>query len=162
MAKYWYLVLLAFVTVLSCKKETKGINTPPQVDTTDTAVVITPPVDPPVANTIGFFLNDWQPKSFTTPDFKDTTIPSSATYTVTVDASSIITKVPRGNAGANANIWMSQIITEAPLMNALTNLHPHIIRFPGGRISDIFSRNASKDAPPADAPTQFVNADGTK
>jgi hypothetical protein len=41
-------------------------------------------------------------------------------------------------------------------------LHPHIIRFPGGSISDIFFWNAPKNTPPADAPAELVNSNGTK
>src|SRR3982751_6872412 len=54
-----------------------------------------PPVDPPTANTIGFFLNDWQPKNFTIPSYTDTTAASgTASAFVTIDASNIITKIP--------------------------------------------------------------------
>src|SRR5690348_2858604 len=84
-----------------------------------------PPVDPPTANTIGFFLNDWQPKNFTIPSYTDTTAASgTASAFVTIDASNIITKVPPTVFGQNANVWMTQMITEPSLMTHLTNLHP--------------------------------------
>src|SRR5690606_22506885 len=81
---------------------------------------------------------------------------------ITIDASAIITKVPRGIAGNNSNLWMTQIVTENALMNHINQLKPHIIRFPGGSISDIFFWNAEKNSPPADAPAQLVKADGSK
>lgn len=153
--------LVGFAVLVSCKKNTSGgeAASPP---VTDTTVVIQPAVDPPLANSIGFFMDDWQPKTFTVPAFKDTAIPSTASYTVTIDASAVLTKLPRSIAGNNSNLWMSQIVTEAQLVNHLANLHPHIIRFPGGSISDVFFWNAPKDLPPADAPAQLVKADGTK
>jgi len=146
----------------SCKKKDIGGSVPPPPAPIDTTVVIQPAVDPQVANTIGFFLDDWQPKTFVAPSYTDTTLPASAVTTITVNPSSIITKVPRALFGNNSNLWMTQMVTEAPLMNHITNLHPHVIRFPGGSISDVFIWNAVKNAPPADAPSQFVKSDGTK
>ncbi len=156
--------VLCIITFYSCKKSTDNGSgggttpTPPK----DTTVIITPTVDPAIANTIGFFLNDWQPKTFTAPSYKDTTIPFSTAYTVTVNPSAVITKVPMSIFGNNANIWMTQIVTETSLMTDITNLHPHIIRFPGGSISDVFFWNAPKNTPPADAPSMLVNANGTQ
>lgn len=152
-------VVFSIITFLAaCKKSGSGGGTTnPPVDTT---VIVNPAIDPPIANTIGFFLDDWQPKNFVKPAFKDTAIPSSATYTVTVDRSSIITKVPLSLFGNNSNLWMTQIVTEPDLMNHITNIHPHIIRFPGGSISDVFFWNAMPSTPPADAPDQLLNAAG--
>ena len=117
-------------------------------------------VDPAIANTIGFFLNDWQARSFTVPSYIDTTIASvSPTVTVTVDASRIITKIPTTVFGQNANSWMTQIVTQPTLMNHIDNLHPGIIRFPGGSISDTYFWNQTSAAP-SDAPQTLLDADG--
>lgn len=154
--------LIGFLILfISCKKsDSGGVTTPPA--SVDTTVVIQPAVDPPLANSIGFFIDDWQPKNFVAPTYKDTTGLSQASYTITVDRSSVITKVPRAISGNNANLWMSQIITEPKLMSYLTNLHPNIIRFPGGSISDVFFWNAERNKPPADVPAELTNADGSK
>lgn len=146
--------------LISCKKKETGTATPPSP--IDTTVVIQPATDPPLASTIGFFADDWQPKTFVAPTYTDTVLPASAASVITVNAGSIITKVPRSVFGNNSNLWMTQMVTETPLINHITNLHPHIIRFPGGSISDVFFWNASKNTPPADAPAQFVKANGTK
>lgn len=160
---------LFFLTVLiffSCKKSPGndgGDNTNPPV--TDPPVVDPPivtPVDPSIANTIGFFLDNWAPKSFTVPSYTEAAIPSgAASVTVAVDYSTIITKIPASVFGQNANSWMTQMVTEASLINHISNLKPNIIRFPGGSISDVYFWNANKDAPPADAPAMLVNANGT-
>lgn len=119
------------------------------------------PVDPAVENTIGFFLDEWTPKNFTAPTYVDGDVPGAgASVFVTIDASKIITKVPAPVFGHNANIWMSQLVTEVPLMNHLKNLKPNVIRFPGGSISDIFFWNALPNQKPADAPANLLNADG--
>jgi len=147
-----------FLLITSCggdKKKTDPVPSPP-ADTT-----FQPAVDPPVANTIGFFLDDWTPKNFTAPSYDDVVKPSANTDAIiTIDASNVITKIPRFIAGQNANIWMSQMVTETSLVNHLTSLHPHIIRFPGGSISDIFFWNAEKNQPPADAPANLLDANG--
>lgn len=120
-----------------------------------------PPVDPPVANTIGFFLNDWSSKSFTAPSYTDTTIPSNAAAVfVNIDASSIITKIPGPVFGQNANVWMTPMITEPVLMNNITNLHPNIIRFPGGSLSDNYFWNEPAGVKPADVPDTLLDANG--
>ena len=154
------IVFISSAILFSCKKKEIGGTNPPLP--TDTTVVIRPAVDPPIAGTIGFFLDDWQPRTFVAPPYTDTSLPSSAASVITVNAETIITKVPRSLFGNNSNLWMTQMVTETPLMNHLTNLHPHIIRFPGGSISDIFFWNAPKNTNPPDAPTQFVKANGTK
>ena len=56
---------------------------------------------------------------------------------------------------------MTQMVTESSLLDHITTLHPHIIRFPGGSISDVFFWNALPNAPPPDAPSHLVNANGS-
>lgn len=150
------LITLLIVTLLqACHKDPV---TPPLPSPTDTII---PAVDPPLAKTIGFFMDDWQPLNFTKPSFRDTTASAAGAFTVTIDPSSIITKIPRSLFGNNANIWMTQMVTEASLMTHLTNLRPHIIRFPGGSISDVFFWNANNHVAPSDAPDMLVKADGS-
>jgi len=154
---YYSLLLSLSVLTVSCKKKS-GTPPPPTGDTT----TVNPQVDPPLANTIGFFLDDWQPRTFTPPTtFTNISVPAAAGVTVTVDRSNVITKVPRSFASNNANLWMGQMVTETSLMTNITNLHPHLIRFPGGSISDVFFWNAQPNVPPADAPAQLVQDNGT-
>lgn len=154
---YLLLLLLSLASVACGPKDPPDPTPDPPVDTTN----YKPPTDPPVANTIGFFLDDWAPKNFTAPSYDDVPKPSAdATAFITIDASNVITKIPRSIAGQNANIWMTQMTTEAPLMNHLTNLHPNVIRFPGGSLSDVFFWNAPKNQPPADAPANLLDASG--
>src|SRR5690242_5863937 len=84
------------------------------------------------AQSPGFFLNDWQPKSISITDYNDVTKPSgSATVNVTINAADTITKVSKYLFGENSNLWMTQMITETALMTHLTNFKPNIIRGPG-------------------------------
>jgi hypothetical protein len=156
----YYTLLMLMISTAACKKKDSGIK-PPDSPPIDTATY-KPPVDPPVANTIGFFLDDWTPKNFTVPSSYDDVPkpPEASTVFVTIDASDVITKIPKSITGQNSNLWMSQIVTEPPLMNHITNLRPNVIRFPGGSISDVFFWNAPKNQPPADAPSNLVDANG--
>ncbi|MEO5685026.1 MAG: alpha-L-arabinofuranosidase [Chitinophagaceae bacterium] len=151
---------VAAIFAFSCGK--KAGTTPPVVPPTDTTVAVAPAIDPSVANTIGFFLDDWQPKSFTTPSYNDVPLAGGIVNTVTVDASNIITKIPLSEFGHNAVWWMGPVAGDPKFIVPITNLHPHIIRFPGGSSSDAYFWNAQQDILPADAPLKLTKDDGTK
>lgn len=159
---FYHLVfnLLSLLILVGCKKSS-NVTTPLPPLPVDTTIVIKPQVDPSLANTIGFFLDDWQPKSFTVPaSTVNTAVPGATGLIVNIDKSVVITKIPNSIYGNNSNIWMTQIVTENSLMDHITTLRPHIIRFPGGSISDVFFWNAMPNVPPADAPAQLLNAAG--
>jgi hypothetical protein len=125
-------------------------------------VVIAPAVDPSIASTIGFFLDDWQPKTFTTPSYNEAPLAAGIVNTVTVDAAAIITKIPLAEFGHNAVWWMGPVAGDPAFIEPVTNLHPHIIRFPGGSSSDAYFWNAQQGINPPDAPLMFTKDDGTK
>lgn len=156
------LFFLAAIGLLnSCSKGVSHKDGDTGTDTTAIPPVVITPVDPAVANTIGFFLDNWKVKNFTIPPYAETAMPSTpAAVTVTLDPSEIITKVPGTVFGQNANSWMTQMVTESSLLNNISNLKPNIIRFPGGSISDVYFWNALPDAPPADIPAALVDANG--
>ena len=109
------------------------------------------PTDPAIANTIGFFLDDWKPKTFTVPAFTDTVFHLLAFVIVNIDASTIITKVPNSVFGNNGNIWMTQMITEPSLMNDITNLTQYY-SFSRWKFKRYFFWNEPQGIHPADAP----------
>lgn len=150
-----FLAVLSSLAFIACKKTKPGTSEPPPPpgDTT-----IAPAIDPEIANTIGFFLDDWQGRSFTTPAYNETAIATVAGVTVTVNASDIITKIPRSSFGNNAVWWMGPITAQAT--TDVTNLHPHIIRFPGGNASNNYFWNALQDQKPADVPDTYFDKDG--
>ncbi|MEP6584568.1 MAG: alpha-L-arabinofuranosidase [Ginsengibacter sp.] len=156
-------VLLLFIIVInliSCKKTKENGGNGGNGGGSGGGIIV-PPVDPAVANTIGFFLDNWSSKTFVFPAFTDTLLPSSAaTVSVNIDASSIITKVPASVFGQNANSWMTQIVTEPSLITDITNLHPDIIRFPGGSISDVYFWDTPPGEKPAGVPDTLLDANG--
>ena len=156
--KRFFVTLIVFFSVTliySCKKSSTG--TTPPVGGTDTTTVTAVP-DPAVENTMGFFLNDWQPKTFVAPAYSDAAIPATAATIVTIDASSIITKIPLSMFGTNAVWWMGPLSAQAG--NDIKNLHPHIIRFPGGNASNGYFWNAAQDVLPPDVPATYMDKDG--
>src|ERR1700750_374830 len=111
-------IALLIAAAFACKKASDnggGNNPPPNPPPT--------PTDPPVENTIGFFLDSWTPKTFTVPSYIDTTAPSAnANVFVSIDPTKIVTKIPTSEFAHNANIWMTQIVTEPALLNHIKNL----------------------------------------
>jgi hypothetical protein len=153
------LVTLALLLYSSCKK-TGGPDFNP-TDTTDTSTdSIKKPIDPPVANTIGFFLNGWQPKTYIVPPYIQSDAIITTNNTVTVDVAEVITKIPISIFGHNANNWMTKMYNEPVFLNHLIKLKPNVIRFPGGSLSNAFFWNCDLNQPPADAPSRLKRADG--
>ncbi|MBX3240982.1 MAG: alpha-L-arabinofuranosidase [Chitinophagaceae bacterium] len=150
------LYLVIGILAFSCKKA-KTVA-PPDEPPGDTTVIIPPAVDPPLANTIGFFLDDWQEKTFTVPSsFSTGTTPSYGNVIVKVDHNNIITKISPALFGNNANTYMSQMVDQPVLINHLKNLAPGLLRFPGGNLSSVFFWNAAPGEAPADAPEKLID-----
>jgi hypothetical protein len=148
---------LVLATACSKKKTEQYSGDDSGKDTTGTVVT---PADPQTAASIGFFLDGWKPKTFTAPSTTAGTAPASAAYTVTVDASTVVTRISPALFGNNSNLYMSQMVTESALLNHITNLRPGIIRFPGGNLSSVFFWNAAPGNPPADAPSKVHDSNG--
>jgi hypothetical protein len=97
-----FAISLICLTIASGSCNKSKPTTAPEPGNTDTTT-IKPPVEPPLAETIGFFLDDWTPKTFTPPVYKEVSVSGTAANTVTVDASAIITKIPESVFGQNAS-----------------------------------------------------------
>lgn len=150
-------LLCAVLTIaMACNKRTPDKENG-NIDTSGT--VITVP-DPAVAATIGFFMEGWAQKKFIAPAFTEKEQPAEAAYTVTLDASAVATKISPALFGNNSNIYMSQMVTETKLINHIRELHPGIIRFPGGNLSSVYFWNSTPGNPPADAPLKIKDSNG--
>lgn len=153
------LICLLFSSLAACGKNAgspaNGNSKP------DTVITIVTPTDPATAATEGFFKDGWTAKKFTAPAFNESSVPATTTVTINVDAATIITKISPALFGNNGNLYMTQIVTEPVLMGHITKLHPGIIRFPGGNLSSIYFWNGAPGNPPADAPANIPDMNGT-
>ena len=120
------------------------------------------PPDPPVAATIGFFLDDWRPRSFVAPPSQEAAAPAVATDTVTVFPNRVITRIPRAEFGHNANTWMTDMVSQPSFMEHVSRLHPHIIRFPAGSGSDVYFWDRARGDVPSDVPVLLTDKKGEK
>ncbi len=104
-----------------------------------------------------FYLDNWQPKTISVEAFD--TLPqttAASNVTVTIDAASVVTKVPRSVYGHNAAAWGGKLEQSASLVKDITNLSPNIIRWPGGSMSDNYMWKAtSKATCPKDLPPTY-------
>src|ERR1700712_1344322 len=90
------LMMISCIALLqACKKDNSANKGGGDNNNTDTTVTIIPPTEPAIANTQGFFLDNWQAKTWVAPSTTTSaTKPASAgAVTVTVDLSKQITKV---------------------------------------------------------------------
>ncbi|MES2267924.1 MAG: alpha-L-arabinofuranosidase [Bacteroidota bacterium] len=154
--------LATFIALTACKKDGATASVVNRADTTATnGDVITKPVDPTLGATQGFFLDDWQPKTFTlSKSIVKETKPAAGNIIATVDVAQVITKASKKIYGNNTNPYMGPYVTEPLLMSYLTTLQPNILRFPGGSLSDVYFWNRSDNTPPADAPATLQDAKG--
>lgn len=152
--------LLATITVTSCKKNKVAENVEESV-VVPSDPQINPPTEVATATSVGFFMDDWQAKSFVRPEFSEVAKPTgNAGVTVNIDYSQTLTKVSKYLYGNNTNTYIGQMVTEPLLINHLKALSPNIIRFPGGNLSSIYFWNARNGEKPTDAPTQLYDSDG--
>jgi hypothetical protein len=146
----------------SCKKSAEAAAVVPTPVTGGKEVpAVTSVQDPATATTMGFFLDNWQAKTFVAPSYvQEPLVTAAAANVVTIDASAVITKIPLSIFGHNANTWMTPMVDQPAFMGHITNLQPHIIRFPAGSGSDVYFWNKEQGVNPIDAPAQIMDKDG--
>lgn len=155
------LLCLLFCSLAACGKKHALSNNNTNSNHPDTVITVVTPPDPATALTEGFFKDGWTARSFTATAFTEATAPTSANDTVNVDAATIVTKISPALFGNNANLYMTQMVTEPILLGHITKLHPGIIRFPGGNLSSVYFWNTTPGNPPADAPANLPDMNGT-
>jgi hypothetical protein len=159
--KLLVLVGVIALAATSCKKDkTTKEDVPPGVVNLPVTPV-TPPTEAALAASVGFFMDEWQARTFTAPAFAEVVKPGAvATVNVMVDYSKTLTKVSKYLFGTNTNTYIGQMVTEPILINHLKNLSPGVIRFPGGNLSSIYFFNAANGVKPADAPNKLYDING--
>ncbi|MDF1572664.1 MAG: T9SS type A sorting domain-containing protein [Bacteroidales bacterium] len=106
------------------------------------------------AQSPGFFLDDWQEKTAVIPAHNLVDQPAATpTVNVTVDPANVINKVPRYIYGNNAVTWDDGLRRNATAMTDLKNLDPHVLRWPGGSLSNSYFWNVPYGQRPDDIPS---------
>jgi len=164
-----FLAIIGLALILggaSCKKSDKpatsttGNNGGSQQTAADSVYA---PVDPDLPPTVGFFANAWTQRTFSAPadNPNSPAAPSAATDSLMIDLDKVLAKVPPTIFGNNSNLWMTQIVTQANLMQYIKDLSPNIIRAPAGSASDVYFWNGTDANPkPADAPDSILDNTG--
>jgi hypothetical protein len=105
----------------------------------------------------GFFLNSWQPRIITNPEFIDvqqTTDP--VTVSVRINFNDTITKISRYLFGDNANLWTGCMSDNKGLMKHIADRNIGVLRGPGGSTSDVFFWDRNADERPSDVPLTLM------
>ena len=150
--------ILISAIISSCGKN--GSLTDPLNDGEDESIIIEKPAYDFQNGDPGFFLDGWQQKEVQIPEHIEKDKPRGAVEAfVIADPADQIRKIPKYLFGNNANTYMGQMVTEPVLLDHIRTLSPHVIRFPGGNLSNTYFWNADLDVPPSDAPEQFIDGD---
>jgi len=145
---------ICLLALAACSK--KGGPSAAQVNNDTTAII--PQKDPSIAESVGFFLDDWAAKTFVAPLYSTVAAPSgNATVTINVDYSTVITKVPKYLFGNNAGAYLPQLATAPGLINSIKILSPNVLRFPGGSIADVYFWDG---VVPTDVPDSLFDSSG--
>lgn len=104
-------------------------------------------------DTQGFFLESFTPKRAEKLPYKMfIPPPEGASALVVVNARDTLVKVPPFIYGNNANIYTTQMINQSIWIKYIRLLSPHILRYPGGNISNQFFWNRELHDRPEDVP----------
>lgn len=110
-------------------------------------------------DTQGFFLDVWQQKSVASPAYTDTSLLIGRTTTVVaVDFNDTVAKVSQYIYGNNANMWSGDMNNDNKLVGYIKDLNPHVLRWPGGNLSNNYFfnlLNRPADMPPHDSIVEF-------
>ncbi|MCF8226749.1 MAG: T9SS type A sorting domain-containing protein [Bacteroidales bacterium] len=105
------------------------------------------------AQSPGFFLDDWEEKNAVIPVHQFIEKPTgNPTVKVAADPEQILHKVPKYIYGNNAVTWDNGMRSNPTAMRDLNNLNPHVLRWPGGNLSNNYFWNAHLGERPDDIP----------
>lgn len=105
------------------------------------------------AQSTNFFFDDWEAKDFSAGDFELKEGPSGLPDAmVIVDLNTEINKISPYIYGNNSVIWATRLYDQSKFVKQVADLNPHILRFPGGNLSNDYFWNATPDLRPSDIP----------
>jgi hypothetical protein len=110
----------------------------------------------------GFFLDEWQEKTASIPDYLLKSKPvGTPTVHVSADMQQVVSKVSPYIFGNNAVSWDGSMLDNPTVMTDIANLDPHVLRWPGGSLSDNYFWNVPYGQRPTDIPSSISPWFGT-
>lgn len=111
-------------------------------------------------STQGFFLDDFAPRKAEIPAYRQMDeVQAVPTATISIRPADTLARVSKYVYGNNANIYMSQMVDQPELLDHIRKLNPHVLRYPGGNLSNHFFWNAAPGHPPEDVPDTLLFGD---
>ncbi len=105
------------------------------------------------AQSTNFFFDAWNPKDFSIDGFESRDEPSGLPdASVMVDLDVKINKVSPCIFGNNSVVWATRLYDQPKFVQHVTDLNPHVLRFPGGSLSDTYFWDATPETRPVDIP----------
>ncbi len=103
-----------------------------------------------------FFLEDWEPKSIDSPlDFIEAENSSiTPNVIIFINFADTVNKVSKYNFGNNANTYTTKMWNNFLLVQNLKDLNPHVLRYPGGNLSNEFFWDRAPGNRPIDIPQE--------
>jgi hypothetical protein len=87
----------------------------------------------------GFFIDGWSSKNIESPVYIDVDKSDSlADVSIVVNFADTLSKVSKYIYGNNANVYSTKMWDNPGLIENIRNLNPHVIRFPGGNLSNVY------------------------
>ena len=123
-----------------------------------TALIVLLSYSPAIGQDPGFFLDEWQEKTATLPQsiWKEKT-GDTATVIIQANMGEVFKKVPTYIYGNNAVTWGGNMNQHATIMTDINSLNPHVLRWPGGNLSQEYFWSRSTGDRPEDIPSN-INA----
>lgn len=107
----------------------------------------------------GFFLDSWEPRNITLPDFNDVAQTTNAVnVSVKVDFTDTVTKVSKYLFGDNANAFTTSMSENKTLMKYMSDRDMGVLRGPSGSISDVYFWNRYDTDRPSDIPAKLAGS----
>ena len=107
----------------------------------------------------GFFLDAWVPRQAVIPQSVVAEKPvGAAGVIINVDALDTVAKVSPYIFGNNANTYSTIMHNNPTLVNHIKDMDPHVLRYPGGNLSNVFFWNLEKGQQPADMPQSVIDS----
>lgn len=152
--KYWLIGLLFLGMLGSCTKDNAGEVEEPYPDDLPVVPEIT------FTNLLGCFSSGTEEKTATIPEhYEEIDKPSEpATVRIVIDPSIMVAKVSKYVYGNNVNQYCGKLNIESKLVNYISLLKPHILRYPGGLHSNEFFWSSDTRANlPDDLPDKLLD-----